>query len=50
LKPNGTFDVEVPPGTFDLNLKIFDPRLVRQRTVGNAIVVDEGKPTVIERP
>jgi hypothetical protein len=52
LKSDGTFAVDVPPGTYDLTLAVLGPGGVLQMTVPveTACVMKEGERRVIDRP
>lgn len=54
LKVDGTFEVALPPGAYNVKLSVLDAaggwRLQRTIAVEHAAVVEEGKRHVIERP
>jgi hypothetical protein len=52
LKPDGTFEVGVPPGTYDLNLLVLGPgfRLKEKIPVENGIVIQEKRRQIVNLP
>jgi hypothetical protein len=53
LKPDGSFEVSVPPRTYDLKLSILDRAggtLQQTISVSTRVVVREDQRTVVDRP
>jgi hypothetical protein len=52
LKPDGTFEVHLPPGTYDLKLLLLGPGFVLDRTidVARGLIVQEGQRLVVRQP